>query len=424
VVGAGVAAAIVAATVAAHGAPRLSVASNLELGAGYDDNLFLNPNLVGSTNVPLADGILHVQPRVLLSLGTAGHLVAFGYDLIWHQPLSGNFGSIADHLFTLEYRTPALLAAWLPMWLRAAAIGERYDATFTSPPDPGSSGDDYDAFWLGGGEVGLGLLTTSGRGSAAYRLSRRAYPNRDQNDTEQRVMLGYEHHVATRLVLGASYGYLALASAGAGTADMIDGLARHRGSALARLDHPDASFTVEPWAAAQTLPHFSPMARHDWLAGVSLGLLVRAAAAVDLFARYEYVHAGSDDPSGTFARNQALVGMAVHAEWASGPATPSPEQAGEDDLRPLKLPDGRVRFRLRAPAARQVAVVGDWNGWDPALGAMARLGPDLYELTCVVPPGRHAYSFLVDGRTVRPPGAEAYSFDGFGGENGFVSVPP
>ena len=38
------------------------------------------------------------------------------------------------------------------------------------------------------------------------------------------------------------------------------------------------------------------------------------------------------------------------------------------------LPGGGARFALYAPAAARIAVIGDWNGWDPAADPLARTG--------------------------------------------------
>ena len=74
-----------------------------------------------------------------------------------------------------------------------------------------------------------------------------------------------------------------------------------------------------------------------------------------------------------------------------------------------------VRFRLRAPGARGVAVVGDFNRWDRAATPLgARHGG---EWTADVPltPGRHAYAFVVDGRRwVLDPAAPAERDPDFG----------
>ncbi len=61
---------------------------------------------------------------------------------------------------------------------------------------------------------------------------------------------------------------------------------------------------------------------------------------------------------------------------------------------PLEVP-----FLLRRPAARQVAVVGDFNGWNAAATPLTRNADGTWTGTLVVTPGRHAYAFVVDGET-------------------------
>jgi hypothetical protein len=55
-----------------------------------------------------------------------------------------------------------------------------------------------------------------------------------------------------------------------------------------------------------------------------------------------------------------------------------------------------VRFTLPARDARSVAVVGDFNRWDPAATPLAR-GAAGWEVEVPLAPGRHAYAFVVDG---------------------------
>ena len=57
-----------------------------------------------------------------------------------------------------------------------------------------------------------------------------------------------------------------------------------------------------------------------------------------------------------------------------------------------------VRLRLAAPASR-VAVVGDFNDWDPAATPLRR-APDgrAWVVELRLPPGRYHYTFLIDGR--------------------------
>jgi hypothetical protein len=82
---------------------------------------------------------------------------------------------------------------------------------------------------------------------------------------------------------------------------------------------------------------------------------------------------------------------------------------------------GVVRFRARARPGAAVAVLGDWNGWQPI--ALAPAGDDRFEAALPLPPGRHAYALSIDGVVVTPPDAAGYVDDGFGGKNAIVDVP-
>ena len=56
-----------------------------------------------------------------------------------------------------------------------------------------------------------------------------------------------------------------------------------------------------------------------------------------------------------------------------------------------------VQVVLRAPDARRVSVVGDFNGWDARADAMARdPASGLWSHTVALRPGRHVYAFIVD----------------------------
>jgi hypothetical protein len=68
-------------------------------------------------------------------------------------------------------------------------------------------------------------------------------------------------------------------------------------------------------------------------------------------------------------------------------------------LAPKKAePPQRVQFVLVAPDAKKVAVVGDFNGWDPhhAQYQARHRGGGMWSVTAPVPVGHHRYSFVVD----------------------------
>ena len=57
-----------------------------------------------------------------------------------------------------------------------------------------------------------------------------------------------------------------------------------------------------------------------------------------------------------------------------------------------------VEFVFVAPAARNVSLVGDFNGWDAKATPMRRTdGRTTWSVAVPLPAGRHVYAFVVDG---------------------------
>lgn len=86
---------------------------------------------------------------------------------------------------------------------------------------------------------------------------------------------------------------------------------------------------------------------------------------------------------------------------------------------------GVVRFDLRLPGgARDVALVGDFNGWDNDATPMLRRSADgTWSAQVTLPPGRHIYAFVVDGvRWLIDPLAPQIPDAGFGPANALVVV--
>jgi hypothetical protein len=83
-----------------------------------------------------------------------------------------------------------------------------------------------------------------------------------------------------------------------------------------------------------------------------------------------------------------------------------------------------VQFVFVEPAAAAVAVVGDFNDWDPSAHPLerARAG-GLWTVTIPLTPGRHRYAFIVDGRRWVPdPGAPRAAGDDFDTPSSVVTV--
>ena len=81
----------------------------------------------------------------------------------------------------------------------------------------------------------------------------------------------------------------------------------------------------------------------------------------------------------------------------------------------------RVHLTLQAPAAAQVAVVGDWNGWNPKAQPMKRQDGK-WEIILDLERGRsYQYQFLIDGKEWIPDPNNLVKVDnGFGGKNSLI----
>ena len=78
-------------------------------------------------------------------------------------------------------------------------------------------------------------------------------------------------------------------------------------------------------------------------------------------------------------------------------------------------------FAIDAPAANRVAVVGDFNEWNPHASPLARSADGRWEARVTVSPGRHEYAFVIDdGEWVTDPMAPRAPDVGFGHPNSVV----
>lgn len=94
--------------------------------------------------------------------------------------------------------------------------------------------------------------------------------------------------------------------------------------------------------------------------------------------------------------------------------TPAPLKPTQTTFTPREGPrDGRddvtlkpFEFKHKAPKAKSVELVGDFNAWKPGVLRMAKRGDGLWTLVVPLRPGRHKYLFLDDGEPVVDPSAE------------------
>lgn len=89
-----------------------------------------------------------------------------------------------------------------------------------------------------------------------------------------------------------------------------------------------------------------------------------------------------------------------------------------------KSRSGGVRFTMLAPGAKQVCVVGSFNGWVKGATPMRGTGSSgLWTVEVPLKEGEHTFMYLVDNVTwVTPPSADDFVTDEFGHINGIVIV--
>jgi hypothetical protein len=80
-----------------------------------------------------------------------------------------------------------------------------------------------------------------------------------------------------------------------------------------------------------------------------------------------------------------------------------------------------TQFVLSAPAAKRVAVAGDFSGWKP-VHVMTRSEAGVWTVVVPLDPGVHDYAFVVDGERWLPDPKAPTVNDGFGGVNSRLAV--
>lgn len=132
-------------------------------------------------------------------------------------------------------------------------------------------------------------------------------------------------------------------------------------------------------------------------------------------------------PLATIALAAGLVGVGVIAGLAynrdgRAPAGQLPAVAATSQLPDSDVPRV-VKFVLIAPQASRVSLVGDFNGWNRTGNPAVREPDGTWTTFVSLRPGRHVYSFVVDGtHFVSDPAAPIVPDDGYGQENSVVVV--
>lgn len=235
-----------------------------------------------------------------------------------------------------------------------------------------------------------------------------------------------------------------------------------------RLDIPPVASILpaeEPAPAAARPPHHPHDRRHDDHDGARRDLAVATVAAgheSELARRVrgmertlalhapmrELAHAGGAPehaaaraplatPAGDDLSRAEDVARRASAlrERLAGRSTPLVLHRRADTAPP---PDASIRRLLGArqvgrralfvqPLAlgERISIVGDFNDWSPRAHVMRPNGDlGVHELTIDLPPGRHAYRLVVDGRWTADPFNERLEPNPFGEQNSLLEITP
>src|SRR6266511_2222121 len=100
------------------------------------------------------------------------------------------------------------------------------------------------------------------------------------------------------------------------------------------------------------------------------------------------------------------------------------QPVSEIGIAPVEPGIEMVQFVLVAPQASTVAVVGDFNDWDPSRTPLrAEAAGGVWSVNVPLRSGAHQYAFVVDGKDWRPdPAAPRAVTDDFGAPNSVIFV--
>jgi hypothetical protein len=131
-------------------------------------------------------------------------------------------------------------------------------------------------------------------------------------------------------------------------------------------------------------------------------------------------------PITSVALAAGLVGIGVFTGLSMNRDGRAPTEQPPAVAATPQLPDSSraqvVKFVLVAPQAARVSVVGDFNGWDGSATPAVRQADGTWTTSIALRPGRHVYSFIVDGQFVSDPTAPIAPDDGFGHKNSVAVV--
>lgn len=133
--------------------------------------------------------------------------------------------------------------------------------------------------------------------------------------------------------------------------------------------------------------------------------------------------------AGALTVGALLIGFvtrgAVPAKQQAEPVAASGAPTGEYPVQTVAYDAALVQtqFVFEHAAAESISLVGDFNDWKGEAMPLVRMPNGLWTTTVPLPPGRHVYSYLIDGTLlVADPRAPKSGDDDYGNEGSVVMV--
>lgn len=140
-----------------------------------------------------------------------------------------------------------------------------------------------------------------------------------------------------------------------------------------------------------------------------------AASLLVTLSAYAMLRGHRVQDAGTAAARSAPVTVSgpIAAQRQTAVGVPASRSS---DLQP-------TQFVFVAKDARQVTIAGDFNDWNATSAPMQKLPNGVWSIVLPLAPGRHVYSFVVDGRRWVPDAAAPRAPENdFGAESSIVLV--
>ena len=87
-----------------------------------------------------------------------------------------------------------------------------------------------------------------------------------------------------------------------------------------------------------------------------------------------------------------------------------------------KMNSKKITLSVKAPDAKEVILMGDFNNWDSKRHPMKKSGNGLWNKTVMLAPGKYEYKFLIDGNWKTDPSNDQICLNRFGTLNNVLNL--